>query len=57
MPILLTFLFYQFPSGLNIYWISSSLLGILQQWYTTKNIKKTPAVPVSAYYSKKGKKK
>ncbi len=57
LPAILTFVFYKFPSGLNIYWISSSALGILQQWYITKNIKKTPAVPVSAYYSKKGKKK
>lgn len=36
MTIGFTFLFYHFPSGLNIYWISSSLLGILQQWYTNR---------------------
>lgn len=34
-----TFLFYHFPSGLNIYWISSSLLGILQQWFTNRRVK------------------
>jgi YidC/Oxa1 family membrane protein insertase len=57
IAIIFTFFFYKFPSGLNIYWLSSSLLGILQNWYSTKKIKKTPAVPVSAYYSKKGKKR
>ena len=38
MTIGFTFLFYHFPSGLNIYWISSSLLGIIQQWYTNKTV-------------------
>lgn len=37
MTVVFTVLFYHFPSGLNIYWISSLLLGILQQWWTTKN--------------------
>ena len=30
-----TVLFYNFPSGLNIYWIFSTLLGILQQYLTS----------------------
>ena len=38
MTIVMTVAFYNFPSGLNIYWISSMLLGILQQWWTTKQI-------------------
>lgn len=36
MAILFTVMFYNFPSGLNIYWLSSMLLGILQQWGTNK---------------------
>lgn len=36
MTIVFTVLFYKFPSGLNIYWLSSMLLQILQQWYTSK---------------------
>lgn len=32
MAVMMTVLFYSFPAGLNIYWISSSLLAILQQW-------------------------
>ena len=33
MAVVFTVLFYHFASGLNLYWLSSMLLGILQQWY------------------------
>ncbi len=36
MAILFTVMFYNMPSGLNLYFMSSTLLGILQQWYVTK---------------------
>ena len=39
MTIVFTVMFYNFPSGLNIYWLSSMLLGILQQWWMTKKIR------------------
>lgn len=38
MVIVFTVMFYHFPSGLNIYWLSSMLLGMLQQWYTNKKL-------------------
>lgn len=38
MPIVFTFIFYNFPSGLNIYWLSSMLLGMLQQWWTARTL-------------------
>lgn len=38
MTIVFTVLFYNFPSGLNLYWLSSMLLGILQQWWMTKKL-------------------
>ncbi len=38
MAIVFTFIFYNFPSGLNLYWLSSSLLGLVQQWYNTKKL-------------------
>jgi len=41
MPVLFTVMFYNVPSGLNIYWLSSMLLGIPQQWWTTRMM--TPA--------------
>ena len=36
MPVIFTFIFYKFPSGLNLYWLSSTLLGIAQQWMMKK---------------------
>lgn len=44
MTVVFTVMFYNFPSGLNIYWLSSMLLGILQQWYTTKQMQKQPII-------------
>ena len=41
MTVVMSVLFYQFPAGLNIYWISSMLLGILQQWWTNRKCSKT----------------
>ena len=39
MVVVFTFMFYNFPSGLNIYWLSSMALGIGQQWLTNKQLK------------------
>ncbi|HRI85677.1 MAG TPA: membrane protein insertase YidC [Ignavibacteria bacterium] len=36
MPIMLTLLFFSFPSGLNLYYFSFNLFTIIQQWYTKK---------------------
>lgn len=33
LSVVFTLLFYHFPSGLNIYWLSSILLGMVQQKY------------------------
>lgn len=41
MSVVFTLMFYNFPSGLNLYWLSSMLLGILQQWWTTRRMKST----------------
>ena len=43
MAIVFAVMFYNFPSGLNIYWLSSMLLGILQQWWTQKSLTATPS--------------
>ncbi len=45
MAIVFTVMFYNFPSGLNIYWLSSMLLGMLQQWWTTRQMKKKALEP------------
>jgi YidC/Oxa1 family membrane protein insertase len=39
MSIFLTVMFYSFPSGLNLYFIFSNLLGVGQQWWTKKKMK------------------
>lgn len=40
MPVLFTVMFYQFPSGLVLYWLVSNLLGAAQQWWM---LRKQPA--------------
>jgi YidC/Oxa1 family membrane protein insertase len=52
MTVVFAVMFYNFPSGLNIYWLSSMLLGILQQWWTTRQMQKQPqAAPAAAQKS------
>jgi YidC/Oxa1 family membrane protein insertase len=41
MPVMMTFMFYQFASGLGLYWLMSTLLGIGQQVWM--NREKKPA--------------
>lgn len=36
LPVLLTGLFWNFPSGLVLYWTVNNTLTILQQWYITR---------------------
>lgn len=59
MAVVFTVMFYSFPSGLNIYWLSSMILGILQQWWTTKRMNSAPATaaPVVEVLPAKAKKK
>ena len=40
MPIMFTFFFLWFPSGLVLYWFMNNLLSILQQLYVTRQIEK-----------------
>ncbi|CAN5629218.1 membrane protein insertase YidC [soil metagenome] len=39
MPVMLTLLFYSFPSGLNLYYLVFNVLSIGQQYYTTRKEK------------------
>jgi YidC/Oxa1 family membrane protein insertase len=36
MPVIFTFMFLNFPSGLVIYWLVNNVLSIAQQWWTLK---------------------
>jgi YidC/Oxa1 family membrane protein insertase len=38
MPIVFTFLFLSFPSGLVLYWVVNNVLSIAQQWMITRSI-------------------
>ena len=40
MPIFLTFLFLNFPSGLVLYWLVNNILSIIQQYYVEKKFSK-----------------
>jgi YidC/Oxa1 family membrane protein insertase len=38
MPIVFTFIFINFPSGLVLYWLVSNIVSIAQQYYTQKRL-------------------
>lgn len=40
MPIVFTFMFLWFPSGLVLYWVVNNLLSIAQQWQITRMIER-----------------
>jgi len=46
MPIMVTFMCYQFSSGLALYWTISNLFSILQQYLTNKQKDPVPALEV-----------
>lgn len=39
MPVIFTFMFLNFPSGLVLYWMVNNLLTILQQWHVNREPK------------------
>lgn len=43
MPVVFTFMFLSFPSGLVLYWLVNNVLSIAQQWYVNKKLEKQPA--------------
>ncbi len=44
MTIVFTFMFYNMPSGLNIYWIFSTIFGMLQQWFMIRRFQNNPNI-------------
>lgn len=43
LPVLMTFLFINFPAGLVLYWLTNNVLSIAQQFVTDRFIFRTPA--------------
>ncbi len=38
MPLAFSVMFFVFPSGLVLYWLTNNLLTILQQWFINRQI-------------------
>lgn len=38
MPVMMTFIFINFPAGLVLYWLVNNIISITQQYYTQKSI-------------------
>jgi YidC/Oxa1 family membrane protein insertase len=54
MPLMFGYMFYFASAGLVLYWLTSNVVGIVQQWLLNKTM---PAAPVTAPVSiKKGRK-
>ena len=43
MPIIFTFMFLNFASGLVLYWLVNNILSIVQQFYVNKKLAKETA--------------
>jgi YidC/Oxa1 family membrane protein insertase len=55
MPLMFGFLFYNFSSGLVLYWLTSNLVQIGQQWMVNRMMPAPPPPPVTVPVKKKGK--
>jgi YidC/Oxa1 family membrane protein insertase len=58
MPLVFGFMFYNLPSGVVLYYLTSNLVGIAQQWFFNKTVtaKDLPQPPASSGKKRNGKK-
>jgi len=56
MPLVFGFMFYNVSSGLVLYWLTSNLVGIAQQWFINRSMP-IPAAAVQAEPAASGRKK
>jgi len=49
MPLMLAFIFFQLSSGLNLYYFTSNLVSVGQQWY----LNRTQPPPTRSKFKKK----
>lgn len=54
-PVIMTFFFLAFPSGLVLYWLTNNILSIAQQYYINHAYEKHKALMKAKSASKKGK--
>jgi len=43
MPVIFTFMFLNFASGLVLYWLVNNILGIIQQFFVNRSLAKEQA--------------
>jgi YidC/Oxa1 family membrane protein insertase len=43
MPVVMLFIFYSFPAGLNLYWTVNNILTVAQQWMIHREDSVAPA--------------
>ena len=55
MPLLFGVMFYNFSAGLVLYWLTSNLVGIAQQWAVNRMMPAPPPPPRPAAVKKRGK--
>ena len=55
MPLMFGFLFYNFSSGVVLYYLTSNLVGIAQQWAVNRMMPAPPPPPPPVVVKKKGK--
>ncbi|HEX5228781.1 MAG TPA: membrane protein insertase YidC [Bryobacteraceae bacterium] len=55
MPLLFGFLFYNFSSGVVLYYLTSNLVGVAQQWFVNRLMPAPPPPPAPIPAKKKGK--
>ena len=53
MPLMFGFFFYSMSSGLVLYWLTSNLVGILQQWLVNRHMPTPPPVTAPKLAPKK----
>ena len=53
MPLMFGFFFYSMSSGLVLYWLTSNLVGILQQWLVNRHMPTAPPPEVPRIAAKK----
>ena len=54
LPLVFGFMFYGVSSGLVLYWLTSNLVGIVQQWFINKSMGVPAPQPAVAGGGKKG---
>jgi YidC/Oxa1 family membrane protein insertase len=55
MPLMFGFLFYNFSSGVVLYYLTSNLVGVAQQWAVNRMMPAPPPPPTPVPVKKKGK--